>query len=221
MAEGEGSHDAMDRYLAREPQRLRRNADEPLPARSALYDRGARLSLRVAETSQLSLDEQATLRVMFDAAWVTRTTSFSHDDWASATGGTHFLLEIDGTCVSHASVVERLLETGRRELRTGYVEAVATDPEHQRLGYATHVMQAVGALIDERYELGALDTGLSAFYERLGWKVWRGPTAVRIERCTIGTPEEDGLVMIRRTPSTPEIDLEASISCDWRPGDVW
>jgi aminoglycoside 2'-N-acetyltransferase I len=37
----------------------------------------------------------------------------------------------------------------------------------------------------------------------------------------IGTPEEDGAVMVRMTPTTPELDLTAPISCDWRPGDVW
>jgi aminoglycoside 2'-N-acetyltransferase I len=36
------------------------------------------------------------------------------------------------------------------------------------------------------------------------------------------TPDEDGYVMILRTASTPaDLDLEAPISCDWRPGDVW
>ena len=60
-------------------------------------------------------------------------------------------------------------------MRTGYVEAVATWPEQQGNGYATEVMGAVasGQVLDERYELGALDTGLSRFYERLGWEVWR------------------------------------------------
>ena len=49
-------------------------------------------------------------------------------------------------------------------MRTGYVEAVATWPEQQRNGYATEVMGAVARVLDERYELGALDTGLSSFY---------------------------------------------------------
>jgi aminoglycoside 2'-N-acetyltransferase I len=182
---------------------------------------GARKSVRVAETSQLSRHELATLRALFDAAWGGKDDAFSDDDWTSATGGTHFLLEIDGSLVSHASVVDRVLVTEGRELRTGYVEAVATRPDHQRRGYATEVMLAVGAFIDERYQLGALDTDLTAFYERMGWERWRGSTHVRTERGTIGTPEEDGLVMIRRTPTTPHLDLDASISCDWRPGDVW
>lgn len=214
-------HDAKDRYLSSEPQRLRRSSDEALPVRSTLYDRGTRVPLRVAETSQLSGDELVRLRAMFDAVWGDKEGQFSGDDWTSAIGGTHFLLEIDGAMVSHASVVERVLETGDRELRTGYVEAVATRPEHQRRGYATQVMQAVGSFVDERYELGALGTGLSAFYERFGWEVWRGPTSVRTERGVIETPDEDGLVMIRRTPTTPALDLDFPICCDWRPGDVW
>ncbi len=37
----------------------------------------------------------------------------------------------------------------------------------------------------------------------------------------IPTPEEDGLVLVRLTPSSPELDLSAPISCDWRLGDVW
>ncbi len=161
------------------------------------------------------------LRAMFDAAWAGKDDGFSDTDWLSATGGTHVLLDLDGAIVSHASVVERLLETEGRALRTGYVEAVATWPVHQRNGYATEVMEAVAACLDERYELGALDTGLTGFYERLGWEIWRGPTAVRTERGTIGTPEEDGLVMVRRTPATPNLNLDGPISCDRRPGDVW
>ncbi|MGZ8629470.1 MAG: GNAT family N-acetyltransferase [Actinomycetota bacterium] len=177
-------------------------------------------SIRRLATSELG-PLGAELRAMFDAAWADKDGEFSDDDWTSATGGTHFLLEVDGSIVSHASVVKRMLETGGRALRTGYVEAVATCPDHQERGYATEVMRTVGAFLDERYELGALDTGLLAFYERLGWEAWRGPTAVRTERGTIGTPEEDGLVMIRRTQTTPELDLDTPISCDWRPGDVW
>ncbi|MGH2539305.1 MAG: GNAT family N-acetyltransferase [Actinomycetota bacterium] len=161
------------------------------------------------------------LRAMFAAAWAGKDGEFSDDDWASATGGTHVLLQVDGAVVSHASVVERVLDTNGRALRTGYVEAVATWPHHQGHGYATEVMRAVGSLIDGGFELGALDTGLTGFYERLGWERWRGPTAVRTERGVIGTPEEDGHVMVRRTPTTPELHLDAPISCDWRAGDVW
>jgi aminoglycoside 2'-N-acetyltransferase I len=221
MGHDDGCDDAKDPYLSSEPGRLRRSSDEAWPVRSTLADRGSRVPLRAAQTSELSRDELVALRAMFDAVWGDEEGEFSDDDWTSAIGGTHFLVEIDGVIVSHASVVERVLQTGGRELLTGYVEAVATAPQHRRRGYATQVMQAVGSLIDDRYELGALGTGLSGFYERFGWEVWRGPTSVRTERGLIETPGEDGLVMIRRTPTTPALDLDTPISCDWRPGDVW
>lgn len=178
-------------------------------------------SIRLLPTSDLG-QLAGELRALFDAAWAGKEDEFSDTDWGSALGGTHVLLEVGGAIVSHASVVERILESGEHAMRTGYVEAVATWPEQQGNGYATEVMGAVARVLDERYELGALDTGLTRFYERLGWEVWRGRTTVRTDRGMIGTPEEDGLVMVRRTPTTPsDLDLDAPISCDWRPGDVW
>ncbi|MGZ5317575.1 MAG: GNAT family N-acetyltransferase, partial [Actinomycetota bacterium] len=94
-------------------------------------------------------------------------------------------------------------------------------PAFRLQGHASTVMRAVGEVLDARYELGALDTGYLDFYARFGWVPWEGPTMVRTGRGVIGTPEEDGSVMVRRTPRTPELDLRAPISCDWRPGDVW
>lgn len=178
-------------------------------------------SIRLVRTDDLLPDEVASLRALFDAAWSNKDGTFSEDDWGSASGGTHVIASIDDRIVAHASVVDRVLETGDLVLRTGYVEAVATWPEHQGSGHGTRVMRAVAAFLSG-YDLGALDTGIPSFYERLGWARWRGPTAVRTERGVIGTPEEDGLVMVLRTPNTPDaIDLDAPISCDWRPGDVW
>lgn len=180
------------------------------------------MHLRTLGTGELGLRREAELRAMLDAAWAAKEDDFTDSDWLSATGGMHLLLEDDGgAIVSHASVVDRVLETGGRALAAGYVEAVATAPAFRRRGHATTMMRAVADLLDERYELGALDTGTPGFYERLGWARWRGPTAVRTIRGVIGTPEEDGFVMVRTTPVTPQLDLTAPISCDWRPGDVW
>jgi aminoglycoside 2'-N-acetyltransferase I len=82
-------------------------------------------------------------------------------------------------------------------------------------------MQAVDAWIDEQFELGVLGTGRHAFYERLGWMTWRGQAFVRTPDGSRRTPDEEGFILVRRTPSTPRLDLGGSISCDWRPGDVW
>jgi aminoglycoside 2'-N-acetyltransferase I len=82
-------------------------------------------------------------------------------------------------------------------------------------------MEDVGAIIGGGYELGALGTGRHRFYERLGWRTWQGPCFVRTTEGERRTPDEEGFIMVLRTPSTPPIDLTDPISCDWRPGDVW
>jgi aminoglycoside 2'-N-acetyltransferase I len=82
-------------------------------------------------------------------------------------------------------------------------------------------MRAAGDHIDRAYRLGALATGIPAFYERLGWIVWEGPTFVRTDAGLLRTTEEDGSVLVRPTPTSPDLDRSAPISCEWRPGDVW
>jgi aminoglycoside 2'-N-acetyltransferase I len=119
-------------------------------------------------------------------------------------------------------VVPRILEVAGVPLRTGYVEAVATWPELERRGHGSAVMAEIDEIIKADYELGTLGTDAFPFYERLGWVRWRGPTSVRTKDGDVRTPNEDGYVMVLRTPSTPaELDLHAPISCEWRSGDVW
>ncbi len=177
--------------------------------------------LDVVTTDRLTDDDLRSLRAMFDEAW-SGEEAFSDDDWDHTLGGTHFLMRSsDGSVMSHAAVVDRTLEAGARSLRTGYVEGVATWPEHRTRGLATRVMFAAGSLIEERHELGALGTDLFSFYERLGWERWRGPTGVRTPEGTAPTPDEDGFVMVRRTPATRDLELTPLLTCEWRPGDVW
>ncbi|HYH27442.1 MAG TPA: GNAT family N-acetyltransferase [Actinomycetota bacterium] len=177
--------------------------------------------MRRLRTVSLSTRDISTLRYLFEAAWPDPRDPFTEEDWEHSTGGVHFLLEDAGEIVSHAAVVERELHVAGTPIRTGYVEAMATRPEHQRRGYGTAVMGEVNAYLDRSFRLGALGTGEIGFYERLGWQVWRGPTSVRTTDGEIRTPEDDGFVMVRTTPSSPALDLSAPISCDWRLGDVW
>jgi aminoglycoside 2'-N-acetyltransferase I len=173
------------------------------------------LALATPELTAAHLDG---LRELFAAAWP--AGDFDEDDWAHAMGGRHWLIELDGRVVSHAAVVERVLSAGGRPLRTGYVEAVATLPGYQRRGLGSRVMTEAGDLVRRSFELGALGTDRFAFYERLGWQRWRGPTAVRALGGERRTPEEDGYVMVLSTPATPSLDPAASLVCDWRAGDV-
>lgn len=146
---------------------------------------------------------------------------FTDDDWEHAVGGVHFVLELDGEIVTHASVVERELHVDGRPIRTGYVEAVATAQDQQGAGFGSLVIADVTAYIRERFELGALGTGHHRFYGRLGWLTWTGPSFVRTPEGTVRTPDEDGYILVLPTSSSPPLDLSSSISCDPRAGDVW
>ena len=177
--------------------------------------------LRRLATSELTPAESAGLRSIMDAAFGEGEEGFTDDDWIHALGGVHFVLELDGAIVSHAAVVERELHIGERPLRTGYVEAVATAPGHERRGFGTIVMEAATAFIRETFELGALGTGRHHFYERLGWQTWQGPAFVRLPEGPRRTPDDEGYILVLRTPRSPAFDLDESISCEPRPGDDW
>jgi aminoglycoside 2'-N-acetyltransferase I len=177
------------------------------------------LTVRRVHSQDLAPGEIEVLRALFAAAWP--PGDFDESDWQHAVGGIHVLAEDDGEIRSHAAVVARDIEASGHLLDTGYVEAVATWPEHEGRGYGSATMEEAGAVIRERYELGALGTGRHAFYERLGWERWRGPTYVREVDGLARTADADGAILILRTPRTPPLDLDAEIVCDWRTGDVW
>ena len=179
------------------------------------------VTVRRASTDELAPREIEALRRMMGAAFAREDGMFADSDWRHATGGTHVLAEQAGEILSHASVVERTLEIGEVPVRTGYVEAVATAPRHQRRGYGTLVMREIDDIIRSGCDLGGLSTGSHGFYERLGWERWLGPTFVRTATGTERTPDDDGGLMVLRTAASPPFDLDAAITCDWRDGDVW
>lgn len=179
--------------------------------------------VRLARTDALAPDELAGVRsLVFAAFGGERDEPFDEHDWQHALGGTHVIAELAGRVVAHASVVPRDLHAAGRPMRTGYVEAVGVDPTLQGRGLGTIIMRAANRHISDEYELGALGTGDQSFYERLGWRVWRGPTSIRSPRGDVPTPEEDGSIMVLLVASTPEsLDVRAPLSCEWREGDGW
>ncbi len=178
---------------------------------------------RLVASDELTAAEVARLReLMRDAFAGDEHGGFTQEDWQHALGGTHFLLESATEILCHAAVVTRELHVDGVALVTAYVEAVATDPSVQGQGLGTQVMRAVGDFIDAGdWQLAALGTGSQGFYERLGWRIWRGPSFVRTESGDVATPDEDGYIMVRLTPRSPAVRWNAPISCEWRPGDVW
>ena len=179
------------------------------------------VAIRQVITGDLAEAETAAIRTLLRDAFVDDGEGFTDEDWAHVVGGLHFVLERDGTILAHAAVVGRELHAGAEPLRTGYVEAVATRPVDQRRGFGTRVIRAVNDHIRATYQLGALSTGSHAFYARLGWASWLGPTGVRTPSGTVPTPEDDDGIMILTTPASPPLDRHAFLSCPWRSGDVW
>jgi aminoglycoside 2'-N-acetyltransferase I len=178
--------------------------------------------VRRVRTADLTSVEIAALRSLLWAAFPPGDDEgFTEEDWDHALGGWHFVIDDDRAIVGHAAVVEREIQVDGRPLRTGYVEAVATDPDRQGRGIGSTVMRAATGHIRDAFELGVLGTGRHRFYERLGWFTWRGPSAVRTDTGLVRTPEDDGFIMVLPTRTSPALDPVSPISCDWRPGDVW
>jgi aminoglycoside 2'-N-acetyltransferase I len=133
---------------------------------------------------------------------------------------THILGYFDGGLVSHALWVTRYLQAGTEPImRTAYVEAVATDSNYRRRGFAASVMRYLIGKIQD-YDLAALSPFNVEYYGRLGWELWQGPLFVRTNDTLLPSPDDEE-VMIFRLPKTPTLDLKASLSAEWREGELW
>ena len=175
------------------------------------------VTIRRATTAELTPADHAGLVAVLHAAF----DDLTPEDVEHAMGGVHWLAETGGRVVGHASVVPRILEADGRPIRTGYMEAVAVHPDLQRHGVGTRLIVEADAHVTAEYEMGALGTGEQAFYERLGWERWQGPTYERTAEGDVRTPDEDDGVMVLRLPASPPLTLRERLSCDWRPGDSW
>lgn len=140
-------------------------------------------------------------------------------------GSVHVLARDEhGALVSHAEWVTRWLQpAGMPPLRTAYVEAVATASDHRRKGYATALLRRLTETVaaDRTWQLIALSPSDDAFYRRMGWELWRGPLGIRREESVVPSPPDEQ-VMIYRVPGTPVgLDLDASLTAEWRRGELW
>jgi aminoglycoside 2'-N-acetyltransferase I len=174
--------------------------------------------VRIARTEELTAQELDAIHELMFAAF---GEDFRDEDWEHALGGLHIFIEDGPTVLSHASVVARTLIIGSTEIDTGFVEAVATTPRLQGSGLGSDVMRTANEHINDTYPLGWLGTGSNGFYERLGWRTWRGPSHLVTDDGWTPTSDEDGYLMYLRTAATTDLDDTLPVACHWRPGDVW
>jgi len=181
------------------------------------------VQVRRVTAEDLAAADLAQLLELFGACWP--TGDFTGDYVNHAMGGVHWLAEARGRIVGHASVVPRWFDVDGQRTLVGYVEAVCTHPTWQRRGVASRLLGQANAHIRDGFDLGALSTDVAAVYRSSGWEHWRGPSFVMLATGPQPTPDEDGGIMILRTPRTPRtpagLDVHGPIACDWRAGDVW
>ena len=136
-------------------------------------------------------------------------------------GGWHFLAYHDKQLVSHALVTTRWLQPECQPLlKTAYIDAVATLPAYQGLGYGSALMRQLASDIDREYVIACLETDRETFYERLGWQTWRGPLAGRSEQGLIPTPDQCG-VMVLQLSQTPLLNLDSALTIECQTERIW
>jgi len=136
---------------------------------------------------------------------------------------THILVWIGDRLVSNVLWIERWLQIDDDPLLcTAYIEAVATDIEFRNRGLAGKAMRMAVETIaeDGRYDIAALSPSNAGFYERLGWKQWRGPLYARKQTGLVAMPDDEE-AMIYCLPTTPTLDLTCPISIEWRELEIW
>jgi aminoglycoside 2'-N-acetyltransferase I len=146
---------------------------------------------------------------------------FSAEDWEHTAGGWRVIAFSGEDPVAHAAVVPRTLRVGERAFEAGYVEGVATRAGQHGRGLGTAVMAEISDLVRRNFELGGLSTSRRSFYQRVGWDPWRGPSFVEHEGDLIRTPDEDDGIMVLRFGPSADVELDAPIVCQSRPGDDW
>jgi aminoglycoside 2'-N-acetyltransferase I len=180
------------------------------------------MQVRVRDRSSYSAVELDELRAWLEEAYDDGPWRAEH--WDEIGPGPHVVAEDDdGSLLAHACVAWVPVTVGEMTLAAGYLEDVATRADVRGRGYGTAVVAATQPLIRAEATIGFLATGSHAFYERLGWVIWRGPSSViEPDGSRTPTPEEDGFLMALRFPDTPDLSLELPIARPRRdPEEAW
>lgn len=173
--------------------------------------------LTTVHTADLDASTRSAIRALMDGAFGT----VSDDTYENVLGGVHALLTEDGALIGHASVVQRRMLHAGQALRTGYIEGVAVRGDQRRRGHGAAMMSVLERVVRSGYQLGALGASEDGarLYSARGWQAWRGPTSALTPDGIRRTPDVDGIIYV--LPAGLPLDLDAELTCDWRPGALW
>ena len=170
-------------------------------------DQEKRMRLRRLRTMELTTAEIVEIRRLLDAAFGDdEEERFTEADWDHSVGGVHFVLDDDGSIVSHASVVERELHIAGQPFRTGYVEAVAKQagPPGRGVRDDRHARRHGVRARDVRAR--RVGHRRAALLRATGLNDWAGPSNVRTNDGERRTLDEDGYIMVLLTPRSATVD---------------
>jgi len=138
--------------------------------------------------------------------------------------GVHVMLNDDsGDLSSHCVVTERTFWIGEHgPMRAGYIDAVATRPTKQGLGYGRAVM-AESCLVCKSMgmDIMGLSTFIPEWYGSMGWKEWNGELGLRNGSDISQTSDLDGVVMVYGLAESYTLDLSQRLIASWRPNGGW
>ena len=131
----------------------------------------------------------------------------------------HVLGYLEERLVAHALWLTRRLRIGDGPwFEAAYVEGVAAHADFRGRGYGSAVMRRLQDEVSG-YDLAALSPSDAGWYERLGWVRWRGPLFIAKDGDLQATPDDE--VVVYRTPRSGELDLDAALTGEWRPFELW
>lgn len=171
----------------------------------------------VRRTEHLTRAERTELRDMLVTSFGER---YDETSWQHCLGGIHYLLRQENQLVSHGALVPRRFRQGDRVVEGVYGESMATLPALRHHGLGSVVVAMATAEIRLHHPIGVFAAGRYEFYERLGWRKWRGPTFVSTAQGPRPAAPARGAVMFR-LPLHSDLDPDADLTTDWRDGDIW
>lgn len=112
-----------------------------------------------------------------------------------------------------------------QDVKTAYVEYVTTDYTMRGKGLASQLLKyLVDTLTHLEYGLAALQPEDEAFYEKLGWTVWKGNLSIKQNTCSYLTDEYEIMLYplnIQMKDQLSNSSEEDTICADWREGELW
>jgi len=166
--------------------------------------------------SAAAISQLVDLRAFLDEAF---DGDFSDEDFDHSSGGTHFTILANGQLIAHGSVVLRQISFDGQVFPTGYVEAMAVGHEWRGRGVGSKLLAELTDFCRSNFAVAMLSTGSHAFYEKHGWRRFKGESYLATDASVVRTEDDDDGLMV--LTSLQSVLAAARVTCDFRSGDVW